>query len=38
MIMLKLLWKILFANQKSGVSGVFCDLGSLVLSQKVLAY
>ena len=34
----ELLWEILFANQKSGISGVFCDLGSSVLLQKVLAY
>ena len=34
----KLLWKILFANQKSRVCGVFHDLGSLVLPQNVLAY
>ena len=27
----KLLWNILFSNQKSGVSGVFRDLGPLVL-------
>ena len=34
----KLLWKTLFAKQKSGVSGVFRDLGLLVLPQNVLAY
>ena len=34
----KLLWKIWFVNQKFGVSGVFCDLGSLVLLQNRLAY
>ena len=27
----KLLWNILFADQESGVSGVFHNLGSLVL-------
>ena len=32
-----LLWKILFVYQKSGVSGVSRDLGSLVLLQNVLA-
>ena len=26
----KLLWNILFSNQKSGVSGVFCDMEPLV--------
>ena len=31
MKMHKLLWKILFANQKSGISGAFRDLESLVL-------
>ena len=34
----KLLWEILFANHKSGMSGVFCDLRSLVLSENVLAH
>ena len=34
----KFLSKMLLANQKSGVSGVFRDLGSLVVLQKVLAY
>ena len=28
----------LFANEKSGVSGVFCNLGSLVLTQNVFAH
>ena len=32
----RLLVQILFANQKSGASGVFYDLGSLVLPQNVL--
>ena len=32
----RLLVQILFANQKSGASGVLCDLGSFVLSQNVL--
>ena len=30
----KLLWNILFSNKKSGVSGVFRDLGPLVLLQN----
>ena len=29
-------WKNLFANQKSGLSGLFCDQGSLVLSQNLI--
>ena len=31
----KLLWNILFTNQKCGVSGVFRDLGLLVLLQNL---
>ena len=31
----KLLQKILFSNQKSGVSGVFCELELLFLLQNV---
>ena len=34
----KLIWNILFSNQKSGVSGVFRDLGPLVLYQKELFF
>ena len=34
----KFIWKILFANQKYGISGVFCDLESLAASQNILAY
>ena len=34
----KLLWKNLLAKQKSGLSGVFPNSGSLVLLRTVLAY
>ena len=30
------LWNILFSNQKSGKSGVFLELGPLVLLRKLL--
>ena len=34
----KLLQKMFFANQKSGVSGVFRDLGLLILSQNAVVW
>ena len=33
----KLLWNILFSNQKSGVYGVLSDLGSLFLLQNIIS-
>ena len=33
----KLLWKILFSNQKSGVYSVLSDLGSLFLLQNIIS-
>ena len=33
----KLLWNILFSNQKSGVYSVLSDLGSLFLLQNIIS-